>query len=113
MWPTTSSHERGYGAAWRKRRAFVLQRDRYLCQCSECKRLRRIRPAHEVDHIIPRAAAIKIGWTEERMESSANLQAINRDCHKLKTMVDSGYVVRTRIGADGFAITERWGLGGV
>lgn len=73
-------HERGYGTAWEHLRGRILRRDNYLCHCDECKRLGRIRPATEVDHRIPKEA----GGTDD----PSNLQAINRDCHKAKTIKD-------------------------
>ena len=72
-----SSTARGYGAEWRRLRAAVLARDNHLCQCSDCRERGRIRVAHHVDHIIPKAH----GGTDD----PANLQAINRDCHRRKT----------------------------
>lgn len=70
-------HERGYGTKWTKLREQVLRRDRYLCQCEECKRYKFIKPATEVDHITAKAH----GGTDEL----SNLQAINKECHKRKT----------------------------
>ncbi len=70
-------HERGYGANWERLRAFVLLRDGGICRCAECQRLGRVRMAHEVDHVIPKAR----GGTDD----PENLSAINRDCHKAKT----------------------------
>lgn len=72
-----SRHERGYGTAWSKLRLKVLKRDRYLCQCEECKRLRLTRPATEVDHLVPKAHG--------GGDSLSNLRAINKECHKRKT----------------------------
>lgn len=70
-------HQRGYGRSWEKLREAVLRRDSYLCQCEDCTRANRLRPAHEVDHRIPKAR----GGTN----ALSNLRAINRDCHKAKT----------------------------
>jgi 5-methylcytosine-specific restriction enzyme A len=47
-----SSSARGYGARWRKLRAFVLRRDDYLCQ--SCRRAGRLAPAASVDHVTPK-----------------------------------------------------------
>ena len=47
-----SASARGYGARWRKLRAFVLQRDDYLCQ--SCRRAGRLAPAASVDHVTPK-----------------------------------------------------------
>lgn len=70
-----TAEQRGYGWEWRKKRAAVLKRDRYLCQCSDCKG--RCLPASEVDHIVPK----HLGGTDD----FSNLAAINEDCHKAKT----------------------------
>jgi 5-methylcytosine-specific restriction protein A len=72
-----SRHERGYGYAWDKLRARILKRDGYVCRCAECRELDRLRPAHDVDHIIQRA--------DGGSDDPSNLQAINRECHRLKT----------------------------
>jgi len=93
MWPTTSRHARGYGRAWDIRRAAVLKRDQYLCQCKHCRAEGRITPANEVDHIVPKAK----GGTDEY----ANLQAINRECHERKTL-EEREGLRPRIGVDGW-----------
>lgn len=70
-------HERGYGSIWDKLREIVLIRDRYLCQCDDCKRLKLVKEATQVDHIIAKAH----GGTDEL----SNLRAINKECHKKKT----------------------------
>lgn len=76
-----STTQRGYGAAWQRLRMAILDRDHHMCKCVECKRIGRVRPAHEVDHIIAKAK----GGTD----APGNLQAINRDCHRAKTANDS------------------------
>lgn len=68
-------HERGYGTAWTKLRAFVLERDRGVCQ--PCEAAGRITLAHEVDHKVPKAE----GGTDDE----TNLQSICRACHLTKT----------------------------
>lgn len=65
------------GRPWRRLREQVLKRDRYLCQCDECHALQSIKPAHEVDHVVPLA--------EGGTDAAHNLRAINRECHKKKT----------------------------
>ncbi|WP_434091250.1 HNH endonuclease [Pseudomonas putida] len=59
----------------------MLKRDNYLCQCGECKRIGRLRGADEVDHIVP----VAMGGTD----AEGNLQAINHECHKVKTLRDA------------------------
>lgn len=72
-------HERGYGNDWVRLRGEVMLRDKGLCQ--PCKSQARYTPAAEVDHIVPKAQ----GGTDDR----ANLQAICRSCHSLKTAYES------------------------
>ena len=93
-----SAHSRGYGAAWRKRRAAVLRRDLGLCQ--PCLALGRTTQAEEVDHIKNKAA----GGTDD-ME---NLQAICVPCHieKTKREARAANSKRSVIGADGWPIEQ-------
>ncbi|MFL1562468.1 HNH endonuclease [Pseudomonas sp. O64] len=70
-----TAEQRGYGWDWRKKRAAILKRDRYLCQCDDCKGFRL--PASEVDHITPKS----MGGSDD----FCNLQSLNADCHKAKT----------------------------
>lgn len=65
------------GRPWRRKRAQVLKRDGYLCQCDECKAEGRLLLADEVDHVVPLAQ----GGTDDEN----NLRAINRRCHQRKT----------------------------
>lgn len=81
-----SRHERGYGTEWDKLRATILKRDRYLCQCEECREANRIRPANEVDHIVCKA----LGGDD----NPSNLRAISHDCHVRKTARDRIEVMR-------------------
>lgn len=77
-----SSSQRGYGYHWRKLRERVLERDKYLCQCDECRATGRIRQADDVDHIVPKA--------KDGTDNITNLRAINVVCHREKTAsVDS------------------------
>ena len=68
-------HQRGYGSRWEKLRKRILARDHGLCQT--CRRLGRVKAASMVDHIVNKAA----GGSDDE----SNLEAICRDCHKLKT----------------------------
>lgn len=76
-----SRHQRGYDWRWVKTRARILARDGGVCQCLECKRLERVLPATEVDHIVPKFE----GGTDD----DSNLQAINEDCHARKTAAEA------------------------
>lgn len=69
------------GRPWRRLRDRILERDKHLCQCEECKSEGRITLAEEVDHIIP----ISQGGTDKE----SNLRAISKECHKKKTMRES------------------------
>lgn len=72
-----TTKERGYGGDWKRRRLRILKRDNYICQCTRCKTDGVVRQAHEVDHIVNQAQGGGKG--------DDNLQAINTECHKLKT----------------------------
>ena len=72
--------ERGYGWNWVKLRKFILERDAYLCQ--ECYRRKKLTPATDVDHIVPKSA----GGTDDE----SNLQSLCMACHKMKSMLESG-----------------------
>lgn len=65
------------GRPWRRLRDAVLKRDRYLCQCEQCKAQKLVTLAEEVDHIVP----LSQGGTDDL----TNLRAINHQCHKAKT----------------------------
>jgi 5-methylcytosine-specific restriction protein A len=93
-----SRHERGYGTAWDHLRKRILERDRYLCQCWECKATGRLRPASEVDHIIGKAEWKATRPSMDGCDAEENLQAINRECHRLKTQADNARLRRTRGG---------------
>lgn len=87
-WATRQGSGRG-GRPWRRLRDQVMQRDNYLCQCEECKRLARIRPAHEVDHVIPLA--------QGGIDSPTNLVAINHECHRAKTQREAAAAYRPSV----------------
>ena len=98
-WSKESRHKRGYGSEWDRLRLTVLKRDNGLCQCSRCKGGKiRLTAANEVDHILPKAK----GGTDD----ISNLQAINSECHMIKTTEENGnkYIKKVRIGNDGFPV---------
>ena len=70
--------ERGYGAAWRKRRAAFLAE---YPHCVACWREGWVVAATEVDHIVPRQQGGSDEWT--------NLQALCKPHHSEKTMRES------------------------
>ncbi len=67
--------QRGYGWKWAKIRRRILDRDEYLCV--PCRARGIYMPAVAVDHIVNKA----VGGTDD----DANLQAICKPCHQLKT----------------------------
>lgn len=92
-------HSQGYGTAWDKLRVRILARDAYSCvPCRE--RDGAIRPAHAVDHIVPKSQ----GGTD----AMSNLQAICTDCHQQKTLEEAAaaqgrtYRPKPRVGLDGW-----------
>ena len=95
-WSKVSRHERGYGSDWEQLRLRILRRDRYMCQCDECKGRRR--PATHVDHIVRKAD----GGTDD----PSNLRSLNADCHKRITVLQAGGEPRPKIkvGLDGFPV---------
>jgi 5-methylcytosine-specific restriction protein A len=68
-------HQRGYGSAWDKLRARILQRDAGLCQ--PCLRGGRAVRGTHVDHVVAKARG---GSNDD-----SNLQTICVECHKAKT----------------------------
>ncbi|MGY6410778.1 MAG: HNH endonuclease [Alkalilacustris sp.] len=93
-----SAHARGYGAKWRRLRAFVLARDKGLCQV--CLNQGRTTQATEVDHILNRAR----GGTDH----TDNLQAICSVCHRAKTLREAaGCDEKATFGADGWPLETR------
>jgi len=78
-----SRQSRGYGSEWDKKRKRILRRDKGLCQPH--LKLGKYRPGNQVDHIVSKAEAARIGWPEDRVEADENLQTICDDCHKAKT----------------------------
>ena len=106
-WSKESRHKRGYGTAWDKLRLYVLRRDNGLCQCSLCmggKLL--ITPATEVNHIVPKAAAQRKGWTEQQIDDPSNLQSVAHECHLRITAEQQGkeHKPKIQIGMDGYLV---------
>lgn len=72
---------RATGGEWANARHRILTRDFGVCQCAMCIRHGQLRPAHEVDHVVPLWAG--------GAESDSNRAAINRECHKAKTAAEA------------------------
>lgn len=103
-WSKESRHSRGYGNAWEKIRKAVIKRDGGMCQ--ECKRGGRVIAGREVDHIVNKAKAKAMGWTDDQIDALSNLQYLCKPCHLAKTAKDEGrtYVPKVRIGLDGWPV---------
>ena len=82
-----STTERGYGWAWQKLRAQILQRDSYLCQAGLAEG--RIESATEVDHIINKATWDALHGTPAGVDDHTNLQSLCKACHKAKTEAEA------------------------
>ena len=103
-WTNGTPAARGYGREWKLLRARILLRDGYVCQCTGCKTADRVTPATEVDHIIGKAK-----WHAERgnldgVDDESNLQAINVECHKIKTAIEAGRRIKYGFDATGFPL---------
>lgn len=81
-----------------------MERDKGLCQPSLRKGL--VVRATEVDHIVSKAKAKKLGWSDERTNHPDNLQAISKAEHDRKTAEETGgtYRPKVQIGLDGWPI---------
>lgn len=76
-----TSAQRGYTSRWRKLRgSFIAQNP----LCAECQRMGKIKPATDVDHIIPHRGDEKLFY------DWANLQALCHKCHSRKTAKEDG-----------------------
>jgi 5-methylcytosine-specific restriction protein A len=75
--------------------------------CQPCKKIGRVTKFYAVDHIVSRALAKRLGWSEARTESPENCQCICDPCHKTKTEEEQGKKKnppKQKIGADGWPI---------
>ena len=76
-----SAASRGYGYRWRIVAKRFLQKHPY---CVECYRQGRIRPATDVDHIVPHRGDAKLMWNPN------NWQPLCHECHSRKTASEDG-----------------------
>jgi 5-methylcytosine-specific restriction protein A len=106
-WSKESRQARGYGKEWERVRRVVLARDCGICQ--PCLKQGKVHAGTEVDHIVSKAKAAAMGWDDARVNDLTNLQAINTDCHKVKTQDEQGKRFRPKlvIGADGWPHERR------
>lgn len=85
-----SQRERGYTRAWeRLRRAFLALNP----LCVECQKLGVIKPATDVDHIVPHRGDMNLFWKQ------GNLQALCHECHSRKTAVEDSNLLKTPRGS--------------
>lgn len=63
---------------WQRKRAEIMERDSYLCQCRDCKEAGRITIAGVVDHI-------KQVTRGGDFYDNINLQAMSESCHQRKS----------------------------
>jgi 5-methylcytosine-specific restriction protein A len=81
------------GRPWRRLRDSILARDLGLCQ--PCKKLGKVTPATEVDHIVNKAK----GGTDD----PSNLRAICSPCHLVKSRAEAGCgAPKVQVGLDGW-----------
>lgn len=103
-WSKESRQSRGYGAAWDRICKVVLKRDFGLCQ--PCRRRGLVTIAKEVDHIVSKARAAVLRWSQVHIDAESNLQAICKRCHEAKTAEEQGKTRRVKKapGPDGWPV---------
>lgn len=106
-WGKLSRQARGYGPEWDRAKKLAFDRDQKLCV--HCAREGRTTIYHSVDHIVPKAKAKKMGWSEERQNHISNLQCLCEPCHKKKTKEENGATYKPKLtyGLDGWPIEEK------
>lgn len=106
-WSKESRQSRGYDSAWEKKRLVIIERDMGMCQ--ECKRIGIIKAGQDVDHIVSKAKAAQMGWTQEQVDDPKNLELLcHTPCHEAKTARENGrtYRPKVQIGLDGWPVGE-------
>lgn len=85
-----SSHQRGYGATWRRLRLMMLARHPICADPFDVHaQQHEVVPAVDVDHILPRSQG---GRDEE-----SNLQGLCHACHSRKTALENNFGWQGRI----------------
>lgn len=104
VWSKESRQSRGYGADWERVRKAVLKRDNWICQ--PCYKKGTPHEGREVDHIISKAKAKRLGWTKAQMDDPSNLQCIAHECHKVKTKEEEGKTSKQKVkpNSDGWPV---------
>jgi 5-methylcytosine-specific restriction protein A len=105
VWGERSATERGYGWEWQKVRRRILERDRHICQCPDCKGGEiRVTPATHVDHIVSKAEWKRRHGNLDGVDAESNLRAINKDCHERKSTLEKGHQPRYGCDINGFPL---------
>ena len=106
-WSNESRHSRGYGNSWEKLRKRIIERAKGLCE--NCARNGRVARGRDVDHVVSKAKAARLGWSRARTDHPSNLQFLCEPCHKAKTASEQGRTLRppkVQIGLDGWPIVK-------
>lgn len=106
-WSNESRQSRGYGATWEKLRKRVIARAKGLCE--KCAREGRVGPGRDVDHVVSKAKATRLGWSQARIDNLSNLQYLCEPCHKEKTAAEQGRKLKpakVQIGLDGWPVEK-------
>ena len=74
-----SSTQRGYGYKWQQARAGFLSKHPL---CVRCEKGGRVRPATDVDHIVPHRGEMTLFW------DSSNWQPLCKTHHSIKTATE-------------------------
>lgn len=104
-WSNESRQSRGYGPEWEKVRKQVIARAKGLCE--NCARNGRVAMGRDVDHVVSKASAKVLGWSQAKMDHPSNLQYLCVPCHKEKTAAEQGRTLRppkVQIGLDGWPV---------
>lgn len=103
-WSKESRQSRGYGSAWTKIRKLVIERAKGLCE--KCDREGRVAMGRDVDHVVSKAKAKRLGWSQAKTDSVANLQYLCKPCHDAKSAEETGRKLRPKveIGEDGWPV---------
>lgn len=101
-WNRGTAESRGYGWKWKKLRAQILLRDRYICQIS--LKLGFIVAATEVDHIVSKAEWLRRHGNLNKVDDPSNLQAVCKEEHEKKSLEERGFTVNMGGDASGMPL---------
>ena len=80
---TSRNHNRQRGVPAKTRRRIIARDRECQLQLVDCTG-----QADEIDHITNHAEATRLGWPTEDIDSDANLQAVCKPCHAIKTSTE-------------------------